>query len=135
MDEASTAGEMIGDDDLVLFDLAGGVATLTLNRPESLNAWTPAMEERWNELLDHCVATAEVRAIVVTGAGRGFCAGADAGALARRSTGDEARPQRDRALTAFATLPKPTVAAVNGACVGLGLAIALCCDVRFAAAG
>jgi enoyl-CoA hydratase/carnithine racemase len=122
-------------DDVVLFELAGGVATLTLNRPEALNAWTPEMEARWNALLDRCVADPDVRAIVVTGAGRGFCAGGDAGALARRSTGDEARPVRERPLTALSAVPKPTIAAINGGCVGLGLALALCCDIRFAADG
>jgi enoyl-CoA hydratase/carnithine racemase len=60
------------ESDVVLLELASGVATLTLNRPASLNAWTPEMEERWNELLDRCVMDPEVRAIVVTGAGRGF---------------------------------------------------------------
>jgi enoyl-CoA hydratase/carnithine racemase len=93
------------------------------------------MEERWNELLDRCIADPEVRAILVTGAGRGFCSGADASALERRARGEEARPQRERPLTALLDAPKATVAAVNGACVGLGLALALCCDVRIAAAG
>lgn len=125
----------MGDDDLVLLDLADGVATLTLNRPEALNAWTPEMEEAWNAHLDRCVVDPEVRAIVVTGAGRGFCAGADAAALGRRSRGEEPRPHRSRPLTSILDAPKPTVAAINGACIGLGLALALSCDVRLAAAG
>jgi len=120
---------------LVLLDVGDGVATLTLNRPESLNAWTPEMEESWNDNLDRCIADPGVRVIVVTGAGRGFCAGADAAALGRRARGEESRPQRSRPLTAIVDAPKPTVAAINGPCVGLGLALALSCDVRFAAAG
>jgi enoyl-CoA hydratase/carnithine racemase len=123
----------VTDADLVLLDIAEGVATLTLNRPESLNAWTPGMEDRWNELLDQLAVAVDVRALVVTGAGRGFCPGADRNALARRSRGEEARPVRRRPLTALLGYPKPVIAAVNGACVGLGLALALSCDVRFAA--
>ena len=84
------------DADLVLLDVAGGVATLTLNRPESLNAWTPTMEARWNELLDLLATDDGVRALVLTGAGRGFCPGADRNALGRRTRGDEAAPNRDR---------------------------------------
>jgi enoyl-CoA hydratase/carnithine racemase len=119
--------------DLIRSRVRDGVATLTLNRPEKLNAWTPEMEVEWNDRLDGAVTSDDVRAIVVTGSGRGFCAGADAAALGRRSRGEEPPPSRQRSLTAIALVPKPVVAAVNGACVGLGLALALCCDVRFAA--
>ena len=125
----------MADADLVLLAVRDGVATLTLNRPESLNAWTPAMEDRWNELLDLLATDDEVRALVVTGAGRGFCAGADRNALGRRARGEEARPVRQRPLTSVLRYPKPVIAAINGACVGLGLALALCCDVRFATSG
>ncbi|MEX1007404.1 MAG: enoyl-CoA hydratase-related protein [Acidimicrobiia bacterium] len=123
----------MADADVVLLTVADGVATLTLNRPESLNAWTPAIESRWNELLDLLATDHDVRALVVTGAGRGFCSGADRNALGRRSRGDEAPRVRERPLTSLLRYPKPVIAAVNGACVGLGLALALCCDVRFAA--
>jgi len=123
----------VADADLVLLNVADGVATLTLNRPASLNAWTPAMEARWNELLDLLATDDAVRALVVTGAGRGFCPGADRNALGRRSRGEEPAPIRDRPLTSLLRYPKPIIAAINGACVGLGLALALCCDVRFAA--
>ena len=89
----------MADADLVLLAVADGVATLTLNRPESLNAWTPAMEARWNELLDQLATDDAVRALVVTGAGRGFCPGADRNALGRRSrrrrTGAGPRPAAD----------------------------------------
>jgi enoyl-CoA hydratase/carnithine racemase len=123
----------VADAEPVLLAVSDGVATLTLNRPESLNAWTPAMEARWNELLDLLATDDAVRALVVTGAGRGFCPGADRNALGRRSRGEEAAPVRNRPLTSVLRYPKPVIAAVNGACVGLGLALALCCDVRFAA--
>jgi enoyl-CoA hydratase/carnithine racemase len=125
----------MSNENLVLLSVGEGVARLTLNRPEALNAWTPEMEERWNQLLDQCVADTEVRAIVITGAGRGFCAGADAAALGRRARGEESKPVRSRPLTALLDVPKPIVAAINGACVGLGLALALCCDIRVAAVG
>jgi enoyl-CoA hydratase/carnithine racemase len=63
--------------EVVLMDVSDGVAVLTLNRPERLNAWTGEMQVAYFNLLEQCAASGEVRAIVVTGAGRGFCAGAD----------------------------------------------------------
>src|SRR5579875_2255756 len=64
--------------DVVLMDVVqDGVAVLTLNRPDRLNAWTPELQTRYFDLLDECAAREDIRAIVVTGAGRGFCAGAD----------------------------------------------------------
>jgi enoyl-CoA hydratase/carnithine racemase len=118
---------------------ADGVAVLTLNRPERLNAWTREMENLYFDLLEDCGREAAVRAIVVTGAGRGFCAGADmddlrdlgdgGGASAEQSAA-ERRPQR-----LPLTIPKPIIAAINGPCAGIGLVQALMCDVRFAAEG
>jgi enoyl-CoA hydratase/carnithine racemase len=125
----------MNDDDPVLLDIDEGVATVTLNLPESLNAWTPEMEQRWNDTLDLIAAHRDVRAVVVTGAGRGFCSGADTRALGRRARGEEARPARERPLSSVVAFPKPVIAAVNGPCVGLGLALALSCDVRFASTG
>ena len=63
--------------EVVLFDVEDGVALLTLNRPDRLNAWTAEMQTRYFDLLEECAAHEDVRAIVVTGSGRGFCAGAD----------------------------------------------------------
>ena len=127
----SGAGSL--DREPVLCRVSERVATVTLNRPDRLNAWTPAMEQAWFEVLDALVVDPEVRAVVLTGAGRGFCAGLDAEHLAARSCGAEPAPTRARPLSGLATFPKPVVAAVNGPAVGLGLALALCCDVRFAA--
>jgi enoyl-CoA hydratase/carnithine racemase len=114
-----------------------GVAVLTLNRPERLNAWTGEMQVAYFDLLEDCAAREDVRVIVVTGAGRGFCAGADMQNLQSLSSGD-GRPTAaydSRPVTHPLTIPKPIIAAVNGPCAGLGLVIALMCDLRFAFSG
>jgi enoyl-CoA hydratase/carnithine racemase len=123
--------------DVVERTVERGVALLTLNRPDRLNAWTSEMQRRYFDLLEECGRDEAVRAIVVTGAGRGFCAGADMEDLqmigaggANGAAGDhDTRPQRFPL-----SIPKPIVAAINGPCAGIGLVQALMCDVRFAAA-
>ena len=111
-----------------------GVATITLDRPERHNAWTAEMGEQYFDHLERAAADPDVRAIVVTGAGRSFCPGLDMGGLAAVATAGEAeggaRPQ-----TFALGIPKPVIAAINGACAGIGLSLALMCDIRFAAAG
>lgn len=113
-----------------------GIALLTLNRPERLNAWNGEMAARYFALIDQCAADPAVRVIVVTGAGKGWCAGADMDTLQGlgSAAGPEAaaggRPQYHTTL-----VPKPVIAAINGACAGIGMVQALMCDVRFAAAG
>ena len=120
--------------DLVLAERRGSVLLLTLNRPERLNAWTNALEERYFTHLDAAEDDPAVRAIVVTGMGRGFCAGADLSDLERgASEGVEAALRdRPRPRTRPLTVRKPMIAAINGAAAGLGLVEALYCDVRFA---
>jgi enoyl-CoA hydratase/carnithine racemase len=122
-------------EDLVQYALSRGVALLTLNRPERLNAWSPPLERAYGRALDRATADPDVRAIVVTGAGRAFCAGADATVL--RGYGSGKRPQANslpRPQTEFELqVPKPVIAAINGPCVGIGLIRALLCDIRFAA--
>jgi enoyl-CoA hydratase/carnithine racemase len=123
--------------DLVLMSTHQGVALLTLNRPDRLNAWIPEMQETYFDLLEQCAAREDVRAIVLTGAGRGFCAGADMQSLQGLADGDgaQAGTRNDtRPVTFPLTIPKPIVAAINGPCAGLGLVFALMCDIRFAAA-
>lgn len=123
--------------DVVLIDTADGVATLTLNRPDRLNAWTSELQVRYFDLLTECAESDAVRAIVVTGAGRGFCAGADMQnlqALAGDGNGSVSGEHDTRPVSFPLTIPKPVIAAVNGPCAGLGLVMALMCDLRFVAA-
>ena len=115
-----------------------GVAVLTLNRPDRLNAWTADMEELYFDLLADCGARDDVRVIVVTGAGRGFCAGADMESLQTIGSDgiDPAERDRERRPQAFPlSIPKPIIAAINGPVAGIGLVQALMCDLRFAAEG
>ncbi|TMK99902.1 MAG: enoyl-CoA hydratase [Actinobacteria bacterium] len=115
--------------------VSDGVAVITLNRPDRLNAWTVEMEQAYFSELDWCTESAEVRAIVLTGAGRGFCAGADMQDLqALGENGAAARAQERRPQSYPLTVPKPIIAAINGPCAGIGLVQALMCDLRFAAA-
>jgi enoyl-CoA hydratase/carnithine racemase len=122
--------------DLVLAERRGPVLVLTLNRPERLNAWTDALEERYYARLDEAEDDPDVRAIVVTGAGRGFCAGADLGDLElgafTEAAADAALRDRPRPRAYPLTIRKPMIAAINGAAAGLGLVEALYCDIRFA---
>jgi enoyl-CoA hydratase/carnithine racemase len=122
--------------EVVTRDINDGVAVLTLNRPDRLNAWTGEMQVTYFDLLADCGERDDVRAIVVTGAGRGFCAGADMGDLEALSGGDGSvttAAHDERPQTFPLTIGKPIIAAVNGACAGLGLVNALMCDLRFAA--
>jgi enoyl-CoA hydratase/carnithine racemase len=116
-----------------------GVAVLTLNRPDRLNAWTPEMGSDYFDALVACGEDEAVRVIVVTGAGRGFCAGADMAnlqSLGEGNGGGAADGAHDTRPQSFPlTIPKPIIAAVNGACAGIGLVLALMCDIRFAASG
>src|SRR5438876_415142 len=124
--------------EVVQMTVGDGVALLTLNRPQRLNAWTDEMEHAYFGLLDRCAASEQVRVIVVTGAGRGFCAGADMQHLQELSDGgsdERHRTQVRRPQTFPLSVPKPIVAAINGACAGIGLVQALMCDIRFAAQG
>jgi enoyl-CoA hydratase/carnithine racemase len=130
------SGDAAQSDDVVLYEASDGVAVVTLNRPDRLNAWTPALGDRYFERLLEAARDPEVRAIVVTGAGRGFCAGADMALLddVSDAAADGAPQGKYRAVDTL-TIPKPVIAAVNGAAVGIGLTYALTCDIRFAGEG
>jgi enoyl-CoA hydratase/carnithine racemase len=113
-----------------------GVAVITLNRPAALNAWTFQMGKEYLQALDASAADPDVRAVVVTGAGRGFCAGADMSMLKDLMAGVRPGPDSVRDdVDMEPAVPKPVIAAVNGPCVGLGLTRALYCDVRFLTRG
>lgn len=128
----------------VLYDVSEGIATITLNRPERLNAWNGAMAAELRTAMEAAEADAAVRVIILTGAGRGFCAGADmndltdisaaGGVKARPFTpfDPDGHPDFQHPQTWFPTVGKPIIAAVNGPAAGMGLAIILFCDLRFA---
>jgi enoyl-CoA hydratase/carnithine racemase len=119
----------------VLVEHRGPVAIITLNRPQSLNAWTDGMEQQYFDALTASAREASVRAIVVTGAGRAFCAGVDMDDLDHHATEGRVDSTDVRPKTFPLTVGKPVIAAVNGACAGMGLVQALMCDLRFAAEG
>jgi enoyl-CoA hydratase/carnithine racemase len=123
-------------DELVLRDLDDtGVVVLTLNRPERHNAWTLELEEAFFDALVCAALDAAVRVVVITGAGRTFCPGLDMQALAAATDGEHFGSRPRRPMTMARLVPKPVIAAINGACAGIGLIQALCADLRFAARG
>jgi enoyl-CoA hydratase/carnithine racemase len=133
-----------------LYQVADRVATITLSRPDKLNAWTVIMEGEVRAAMEEAERDENVRVIVLTGAGRGFCAGADMSLLstvaekgldeARRAQAvqpasesrEGARADFRKKYSYFPGMTKPVIAAINGPVVGLGLVIALYCDLRFA---
>jgi len=112
--------------------------TITLNRPERGNGWTGGMSRGYLALLDEAARSPEVRAIVVTGAGKAFCVGGDSEILGGiAGSGEIPRQDPNQSATPSDHLyalrvGKPVIAAVNGACFGIGMQQVLCCDVRFA---
>lgn len=134
----------------IKYEVADRIATVTLNRPDKLNAWTGQMEAEVREAMLAADADDKVRVIVLTGAGRGFCAGADMGTLDGVATGDSAtaidrirdgfagpriegaRADFQQAHSYFPALSKPVIGAINGPAAGLGFVISLFCDIRFA---
>ena len=123
---------------LLVEEPARQVRQLTLNRADQLNAMTSELCEALHVELRRIAADRSVRAVILTGAGRGFCAGADMemlqslGPRERSGADTAALPRTPRFVT---TIPKPVIAALNGACAGIGMAFAMMCDLRFAAQG
>ncbi len=131
----------------ILYAVQNRVATITLNRPDRLNAWTAVMSNELREAFETADADEGVRAIVLTGAGRGFCAGADMARLYSAAAGksnlkNEGDWPTEGLAANFAQrcsyilrLKKPVIAGINGPVAGIGLVITLYCDIRYMAAG
>jgi 2-(1,2-epoxy-1,2-dihydrophenyl)acetyl-CoA isomerase len=120
-------------------DHHGGVAVITLNRPEARNALTNEMKDGLLAALRQCAEDAEVRAVLLTGAGRAFCAGQDlrehAEDLETSDLGETVRRHYNPMVMTIATMGKPVIAALNGVAAGAGAALAFACDFRIAARG
>ena len=132
----------------ILYDVRNSVATITFNRPDRLNAFNAEIETGLRQAMERAARNGAVRVIVLTGAGRGFCAGADmerlsgaagsGGATIPREApkpldlGGEIRPDFQHRYSYFPAIPKPIIGAVNGPAAGLGLVFACYCDIRFA---
>ncbi|PYM73180.1 MAG: hypothetical protein DME10_10780 [Candidatus Rokuibacteriota bacterium] len=123
----------------LIYEVKDRVATLTLNRPERLNALGGTLRDDLFDAVTRASADPEVRVMVITGAGKGFCAGGDVKAMSEAKAGARERPLiekiapgRDRTLLAMREAPQPIIAAVNGAAAGAGMNLALGCDLRIA---
>ncbi|MFT3816608.1 MAG: enoyl-CoA hydratase-related protein [Rubrivivax sp.] len=123
----------------VLFTIDDGVATITLNRPEKLNAFTDEMLEQWLQILEQCRVDPQVRVIVMTGTGKAFTTGGDVDTFDARASRTAAEIKAaihdgaQRLPRKIFEIDKPVIAALNGFATGGGLDIALACDIRFAA--
>jgi enoyl-CoA hydratase/carnithine racemase len=136
----------------ILVQTENSITTITLNRPAKLNAWTPLMADEVRHAIGEAGNSSATRCIVITGAGRGFCAGADIGRLENRADGGKATGQEtpypnevsypdapgpdvgksySGRFGYLGACPKPVIAAINGACAGIGLVLALFADMRF----
>ena len=129
----------------ILYDISDKIATITLHRPDRMNAWTPIMERDVRHAMEAAAADDNVRVIVLTGSGRAFCAGADMDALKGLDPSDirraenvppfdmNRRPDWQTRYAYYPSIPKPVIGMLNGATAGIGLVHALYCDLRFAA--
>ncbi|WP_417520095.1 enoyl-CoA hydratase-related protein [Minwuia sp.] len=139
------------DYEQILYEVTDGVAVITMNRPDRMNAMTLTMGGEIRAAMQAASDDASVKAIVLTGAGKGFCAGADAARLSNTAAGGakEVEPLPNAGAieggleisegfgakyTYLTTVPKPVIAAMNGAAVGVGLVMALFCDMRICSA-
>ncbi len=128
----------------ILYDVDNFVATITLNRPDKLNAWTSEMDADVRHAIDRAAVENSVRAVILTGAGRGFCAGADMSRLSKISAGQ--RPSGnvshggksgnfEQKFSYMLDTPKPIFAAINGPIAGIAFCLSLYCDFRYMAEG
>ena len=137
----------------IIYEIEDYVATVTFNRPEKLNAWSDVMGKEVHDCMTQAATDDNVRVIIVTGAGRGFCAGADmknltqlqeagsAGSRDQAKLAEDLRISKNvprcfgEAFTFFPSVPKPIISAINGPVAGIGLALAMFSDIRFASEG
>jgi enoyl-CoA hydratase/carnithine racemase len=124
----------------ILYEVVDEVATITLNRPSKLNAYTPQMGNELVDAFSQADRDPAVRVIILTGAGRGFCAGADIGSFAEDIGTRAAGGTGEHSVSRIGELPplmqklsKPAIAAINGVALGIGCTITLLCDIRLAA--
>ena len=129
------------NNDWISYEKSEGIATITLNRPERLNSLIPPMRVEIRKTLEDATADDTVRVLILTGAGRGFCAGADVVTFAERTEMADDEPQRELRLQPVATprlleiirnMDKPSICALNGVAAGAGTALALTCDIIIA---
>jgi enoyl-CoA hydratase/carnithine racemase len=129
----------------ILYGVDKFVATVTLNRPDKLNAWTAQMDADVRHAIETAAADESVRAVVITGAGRGFCAGADMSRLSKLSSGESPRTivatnggkpgNFEQKFSYLLGVPKPISAAINGPIAGIAVCLSLFCDFRYMADG
>jgi enoyl-CoA hydratase/carnithine racemase len=143
--QGSKHGETAVSYQHILYDVSDKIATITLHRPDRMNAWTPIMERDVRHAMEAASADDNVRVIVLTGSGRAFCAGADMDALKGLDPDDikraqslppfdmNRRPDWQARYAYYPSIPKPVIGMLNGATAGIGLVHALYCDLRFAA--
>ena len=116
----------------VLYEVDGNLATVTLNRPESLNGITSTLMRELYQCLNEIALDADVRVVVFTGAGRAFCPGVDLKASTSGEPQEPSRREYFHITTLLHEMPKVTIAAINGACAGAGFGWACACDLRYA---
>ncbi len=116
----------------LLTEIADGIMTITFNRPERGNAWNPDIAGRYFAALEQAAVSPEVRAIIVTGAGKAFCTGGDGAKLDEIAGSGDVRPTSNRPYWFPLQVGKPLIGAINGAAAGIGMQIALYTDIRIA---
>src|SRR5262249_19638623 len=121
----------------LLYEVKDGIATITLNRPDKLNAFTSAMIDAWVTALGDAQSDANVNVVIVTGSGRAFCAGGDVGRMGEGAPSPLEHKNQlweniHRVPKALEAMDKPVIAMVNGLAVGAGMGMSLMCDVRIA---